>query len=195
MATKKADYKHWNQMPTAEVWKCVLLSMGLEPNGLYFHNLRQTLQPIEDDNFRKLLQITEANISYEKNDPLYVIGLSNSSEHLKISLTKFLAWARNMGWEVPTELVGLQIPGAKPELAKTPVAISTRERQSLLRIIGALYSVIKGEGGFKKHPGFVNQSELITSLVKLYDNVPGVSKSNLEKVLPEAVALLNDDPN
>lgn len=64
--------------------------------------------------------------------------------------------------------------------------LSTKERNSLLNIIGALHeTLLKHNANAKGAPLFKNQSALINHL-EIYDGYQGLSKSNLEKVFPEA---------
>ncbi len=56
-----------------------------------------------------------------------------------------------------------------------------------LRVIGALYAVIRGDDGGQKHPEFTTQAALIELLVKRYGGATGITHGNLTKKLPQAL--------
>ena len=65
--------------------------------------------------------------------------------------------------------------------------LSHSERRSLQNIIVALMEVIEGKApGIAKHPSFKSRSELFNEISKSYEGYYGLSKSNLERKIPEA---------
>jgi hypothetical protein len=93
----------------------------------------------------------------------------------------------------------LSLPGSppkKPEKERagdTEKGPSGRERENLLRAIGALLGYIAGElPGVEKHPNFVGDTELIRLLDKHFDGFEGLSASNLSRKFPIAKRLLRN---
>jgi hypothetical protein len=66
--------------------------------------------------------------------------------------------------------------------------ITTRERTSLLNIIGGLVELLveRRSPGGQRYAKFESQSALIEILLAHYENKPGMSKRNLEGVFPDA---------
>jgi hypothetical protein len=65
--------------------------------------------------------------------------------------------------------------------------LAPKERDNLFRIIAALCEVVLGEvPGMKDHARFKNQAQLIEFLADKYRGISGLSKRNLESVLPAA---------
>ena len=193
---RPVDFEHWNQMPKAKLWECILLSIGRDPLDADFNLLEYSLKQLDWEKYSKRLLIAEANLSWDKGAPLSPIdGGGNGKAFYTMSLPDFIDWARGMNWDVPSNLSGFVIPSLPAKEIVSPAPMKEKERGNLLRIIGALYTVIKGNDGFTKHPDFSTQSDFIQRLEKLYADRAGLSKSNLEKVLPQATSTLNEIEN
>ena len=71
--------------------------------------------------------------------------------------------------------------------------LSNRERDGLLRAIGALLNFISGElPGTRRHPDFLSEADLIRRLDEHFDGFEGLSASNLSRKFPAAKRLLRN---
>ncbi|MGJ7484313.1 hypothetical protein ACSFA2_03590 [Variovorax sp. LT2P21] len=89
----------------------------------------------------------------------------------------------------------LRLPGSVASQPSATAAedqqLSARERNGLLRIIGALLSVVFGDmPGIPRHPSVASEAELIRLLDQHFDGFEGLSASNLSRKFPQAKRLL-----
>lgn len=80
----------------------------------------------------------------------------------------------------------------KPDASEKP--LSLKERDNLLRIIAALHqTLLENKNTCSDSPSFASQKKLIEHL-DTYTEYQGLSKSNLEKVFPEARRVMGLHP-
>jgi len=110
-----------------------------------------------------------------------------------VDLRAFATWAVKMEWEVPPELASMaNIAGTKRKSPAEDKPLSIKQRENLLRIIGALYEIISGNAPtMEKHPKFKSQAKLIEFVETKYAGIGGLGKRNLEEVLAQAKKLLS----
>lgn len=82
------------------------------------------------------------------------------------------------------------LAGKTESTAEKP--LSERERMALLRLAGALLEYIKGQyPGVNKHPSFETEAKLIEAISTQNVGIGGLSKSNLQRKIPEAKRALD----
>lgn len=102
---RNVDWDLWRNMPTAEIWEAVALSLGNSPitssNGSASYY---------DDDYSKRLRIAKEHLSAKPGSALQLVGGPMGTNHAKVNLSAFRAWAVSLGWDLPTEF-----PRAAPE--------------------------------------------------------------------------------
>lgn len=113
------DWSEWANVPDAEDWQAVLLSMDVEPHAVK-HNRDAWMAggsgarpSLDSDSFpsheafadyEKRLRILQANVSHNR---VRVTALTPGGGCARIDLRSFAAWALNIGWSMPTDLEAL----------------------------------------------------------------------------------------
>lgn len=205
MGLKHADWAFWNQMPNAELWECVCLSLDYEPRSTSFNSVASYKV---DTGYRDIwprLEIakTHAELRIQPFAPLRTLG---GTAMWRFSIPAFITWAKGMGWHLPSEFSGFAVtepsePLPKPATTKSAAAaevkpaitetMKERERNNLYRVVGAMLNYIKeGERGGRKHPDYKSEAKLIAYLAQHYSGYEGVSKPKLEAIFANAKQLL-----
>jgi hypothetical protein len=187
----KPDWEYWNQLAKERLWKLVLLSLELDPERVNYSTLEYSLGKSSCNSFRKRLDVAFSHASYKKGAPLYVLsGLGEDRQFALVETNVFLAWAKSMEWQIPSQFVGpkslAHAPVEKLKPANIENSLTIKERGNLYNIIGALLEVTLGRGTFNKHPDFNSQSELVGKLTDQFGGFNGMSKANLESVFAKA---------
>lgn len=198
MAWPVADWEFWSQKTKAYLWECVALSLNYDPHEEICDDAKYGLPPKIFDQFSKRLAIAGDYVSgtRQQGKILTLTMYMGGPTYNLVDLREFAAWANGMKWEVPSQLVALG--AAPPASPKTAISapddkpLSEKERNNLLRIIAALNAVILGDI-CDRHPGIESQAALIKLLKDKYETSSGISKSNLERVLPLAKRVLDGD--
>lgn len=95
---RNVDWDMWRDMPTAELWEAVALSLGNSPvpisNGSASYY---------DADYSKRLRIAKEHQSARPGSALQLVGGPMGTNHAKVSLSAFRAWALSLGWTLPME--------------------------------------------------------------------------------------------
>jgi hypothetical protein len=95
---RNVDWDMWRNMPTVEIWEAVALSLGNSPvpssNGSASYY---------DDEYPKRLRIAKEHLSSQPGSALQLMGGLLGTNHGKVSLSAFRAWAVSLGWTLPPE--------------------------------------------------------------------------------------------
>lgn len=135
-----------------------------------------------------------------RSDKLYSIldnkiALTSNSIYVKYFDIKKLQKSvkKSQTFSTNTDVVNNSELKTKEELTKRiDKPLADKERGNLYRIIAALSETLLNENSSDEtKPHLKNQSKLIEYLDSHYDGYNGLSKSNLENVLPDAKKLLN----
>lgn len=205
------DWGYWNQMKTAPIWECVLLSVGRDPQRLDVNALSKVIGDAELQRiYLQRLEVAVNHITHTQNTPgLYSRTVMGDDTENKIGISPFVAWAKHLKWDMPLEFTGFvppppplaavinetpakHVPGAPKPTTTVEGSVTpqqARERDNLHRIIGALLAYIKGERGSRPQK-IIKEAELIRTLIDKFDGNEGVSERNLQKVFSLAKQLL-----
>lgn len=196
----KADWAHWNQMPTAYLWECCFLAAGLDPRKGNADDVYESRYAPDKSNVCAFYQIAARHL---KARTLPSQSGWGDEKYATIPTVAFIEWATKMNWSIPSEWTGYALPTPKTPITTTPTpspsnpatptppkaapesAQAERNKAALTRIIGAMLSYAKGEQGMEPR-GKISQAQLITVLCAKFGHYDGISKSNLEKVFREA---------
>lgn len=91
-ARRTPNWDKWRLILDPALWQCVALSLNIDPD-MVRHN-RVTERPDESQEFKDRLDVVNANRD---------IALESSSNGLR----KFAAWAQQIKWSVPPELLAM----------------------------------------------------------------------------------------
>lgn len=106
MNNRKPNWKKWNLIEDAEVWKVIALSLDIDPDkikrnrsdwmsgGEYVNH--------EGNEFKDRLDVIKAN--YTKIDSSPKAVNMNGIAYCHINISKFTNWAINVDWEIPPEM-------------------------------------------------------------------------------------------
>jgi hypothetical protein len=149
-----ADWDQWSQMPKAELWEAVVLSLDASPE-----DREATFNWIfgsggghsdEDSRFlrecRRRMKVAQASVSMNGAlKPLVLYSGALDDPRTKISLPLFGDWASGLGWQLPTRFPQTLQPAAQQlgnahrvtdELNPTAEkGLSKRERDTLLKLV------------------------------------------------------------
>lgn len=143
----RAKWSLWAQMPKAELWQAVALSIDRSP-GEWGYGCRSAgrfneTYAREDfgTGFWDRMRIAQASLS--ASGPLRAFHLSvgiHRNPRAEVSLPEFGSWAESKGWTLPTEFPRILPiePIASPPTDQQDKPLGNNERNSLLTIIAAL---------------------------------------------------------
>ncbi|MBL8523680.1 MAG: hypothetical protein JNN20_08325 [Betaproteobacteria bacterium] len=194
-----ADWNYWNQMPNAELWECVWLSLGYDPRD---SSVSYAMNHKVDKGYRDLLPRLDIAKTHAELRMAPFLPIKPSSGHTagwRFSIPVFIAWANRMQWPMPSEFKGFELP---PELASSPSPVkqaapaptekpmTDKERGNLHRIIAALVeSAVDKTSSARK---FRSEAKLIEHLADHYQGYGGISTSNLENVFSKSKQSLKE---
>lgn len=203
-----ADFVHWSKAAHWSLDEAIALSFGKSPEVVSWSKVKS------------YSEVSPFVKEYAKRRDLALRALPWKKLFDPVLPSIFFNWAKEIDIELPIELIrevekrtgitrywldeykkvkaaydGLQNDASPDNLEKKDKPLNSRERNSLCRIIAALTETL-----LKPNPDgtclayLKNQASLITHLDTQYDGYEGLSKSNLEKILPEAKKILTN-PN
>ncbi|MCA1851592.1 MAG: hypothetical protein LC647_04130 [Beggiatoa sp.] len=137
------NWDKWRLIPEAAPWKCVALSLNIDPDWLRHHGNYGC--PVESKDFKDF-------------DNRYDVVMANAYGALNsgsdaIDLREFAAWVRRIGWDAPAELLAMtdkQVAiksGKRTDPATaTRAARKTDRLEALKRFIEHVYEVLDKAG-------------------------------------------------
>lgn len=161
MTVKTPDWIIWNSAETATLDQCALLVLSIDPEAFDSDSEYFPSEEIEAK-YGAYLAVLKNNAT--ANNQAHALYLTNATlgKRGKVSLRRFVEWAKNKGWPVPEELQGAEMPqivvdapvnNARADSAATEKNPSTLKMENLLK---AFYGVcIKGysyDPDAKKNP-------------------------------------------
>jgi hypothetical protein len=163
---KKPDWHYWRNMPRAELWQAIAISMDICPKQSMAHasynqfretisvySTSGTLPPLSDRYrdeqdrmlrpFQDRLDVAEAHM---REGILEFDSSLQAAAYDRVKLPTFAAWAIDRGWKIPPELEkrALPLPGGdtatspKQEGARADDEPHPRTRNNYLRLIYSL---------------------------------------------------------
>ena len=100
---RAADWDYWEQMPSAQLWQAVALSLDWEPDSVIpltsqvsFDFLRQRSPKI----FQSRLDLAEKCLL---RGEIPTAQREASTPHSEVDLKPFATWAASIGWDIPVE--------------------------------------------------------------------------------------------
>lgn len=157
---EKPDWTYWQQMPRAEVWQAVAISMDLCPKQgspiADYSEFRQRINLYRKGavtalrQFQDRLDIAFAHIAGDilPRDLSY-----RGTEHDRVSLSGFVGWAIDRSWDLPAELIAIGRQAAAPSVTQSvegPSIVNDdpephpRTRNNYLRLIYSLALTVPG---------------------------------------------------
>jgi hypothetical protein len=122
-----ADWSLWSQMPTANLWQAVALSLGFEPGDQWPRNDREALRFSAE--YVRRFKIAEASVA---SGALRLSGGLALTPGATIALGMFAGWAANLGWTLPQELkVRIQADRPAPPQGELPAPSSPANYSSV----------------------------------------------------------------
>ncbi|AOW12987.1 hypothetical protein LPB72_18630 [Hydrogenophaga crassostreae] len=182
----REEFEQWLVLDTWNYEGAMFLIAGVIPSEIYegmgyFTTDLRLLHNDEGEKDDRIFRISTLNRLWK----------SNPDNPDRAEPKVFLEWAKKKNIEIPwlqdVQSRGFLVPEPEaPTVEEKPMG--KRERRSLLNIIGALVELARSpREGREKDAG------LIRELVQNYGQAQGVSKRNLEVVLPEAKNNLMND--
>lgn len=127
---KFPDWSEWRYTPKVEVWQACALSLNFDPHSLkerdeymsesgaapYFEDRSFPSVAIREE-FNKRRRMVLANLP---SNPAFSFPSIVAYGFSKVVLAEFAAWARNIGWDIPPELVALAREPVEQAVAPQP---------------------------------------------------------------------------
>lgn len=133
-------WEYWRQVGAAKLWQAILLSCNRDPewrtpNECYTQSqgaIWGGLASLTNGQAAERLAIAVSRVGVDL--PIFLPNQDKVARST-IELKKFVAWAMNLGWDIPDELKGMASPDSKISGSKGKDDLGEKERTTLLKII------------------------------------------------------------
>src|SRR5262245_8659897 len=172
----QADFEHWGKAAYWKLDEAIALSFGKAPEQVTWERV--------EPHVKNSLFASE----YQRRRDLVLRAAVSRILHEPTKPEKFLAWAKRFDLSIPPALDELQSQlqvAATPRTAKPEKSLSTRERESLLKLVIGM--AVGGYGYDVKASRSVQPSTIVDDLAKI--GLP-LDADTVRKWLKEAAELL-----
>lgn len=140
---RAADWNVWSHVPNPRLWEAVVLSLNIDPRQVRHTKDQWMASPGADRMFDESPELSDrmlvarSNVSSE--GPLHPISISMGQPlECKVSLSEFGAWAETLDWQLPNAFPRSRGKQPSPHRDDAERPLMTKERNTLLAIIGVL---------------------------------------------------------
>lgn len=196
-----ANFSYWSKQAYWTIHEGIVLMLGKEPNTITIQKLKEC-----DDNSPFLT-------SYKQIKALADRYVTTKQLTDPVTPANFLIWARETGLNLPTELTEMAtiffnnttdwerkyhesldsikikdqtILELNKKVEQMSNKLNARTERGFNNMVASLLNFIAGSPFSKKHPDFINESQLIKTLAHQYKGHEGMSESNLSRKFPAA---------
>ena len=169
---KTPRWNYWKQLKFISLEDAIFLSLDINPH---------MIPPLLEENMLSYSDEIDERTAIASNwsdSSDWYLGKNSGIRSIdKVELIGFVSWVcRQMKWEVPTkftELAGLE-QETRLDKEESEKPLSNKERNNLLKLIGALHEIIIVKGLYK------SEEELKEYLETEYQPLSSFSKRNLD---------------